>query len=217
MQFQGERSESNSEIHWCNCIWKSLLMMLWHQLTCRRAGFMGIFVALHTLTFSLTIAFDKSVEGWVSAALWDAYKAISHICFAAFHQCGLCSESAVSAYLKLVLPCSYCYVTHTWVLSFSYHTYYTCQCIPLAPSYLCFPISPLCCIVLPASSPPYHLQWKSNGLIPTPAGSPLPTRNDVYQSDSIRTALSACTLLIPSVFAMRTQERQRCRSCAPRQ
>lgn len=112
--------------------------------------------------------------GWLSAALWDAYQAISHIRFAAFHQRGLCGESAPLAYLKLVLPCSYCDVSHTWVLSFSYHTYNTCQSIPLAPSYLCAPISPLCCLVLPASSPPYHLQWKSNGLIPAPAGSPHP-------------------------------------------
>lgn len=62
MQFQGERSESNSVIRWGNCICKSLLMMLWHQLTRRHACFMGIFVALRMITFSLTIAFDKSVE-----------------------------------------------------------------------------------------------------------------------------------------------------------
>lgn len=87
---------------------------------------------------------------------------LSHLLHASFY----CSSTAqpvqlfhsrslqCSTYLKVVLPCSYCSLLLILECSVFflplYHTHYTRQCSPLAPSYLCFPISPLCCVVLPA-------------------------------------------------------------------
>lgn len=66
------------------------------------------------------------------------------------------TESAVPNLSKLSFPVAivhcYSYLSAQFFFFFfpPYHTHYTRQCGPLAPSYLCFPISPLCCVVLPA-------------------------------------------------------------------
>lgn len=128
------------------------------------------------------------------------------------------TKSEMFTYLKVVLPCSYC--SQLLILEcscFSFHTHYTRQCSPLPPSYLFFPISPLCCVVLPASpSLPYHLQWKSSGLIPAPVGFLPSIMMYICGIASEQSLLSAYTLLIPSVFGVRTQERQRFRMLCSR-
>ena len=107
--------------------------------------------------------------------------------------------------------------SYSSALVFPFHTHYTRQCGPLPPSYLCFPISPLCCVVLPASpSLPYHLQWKSSGLIPAPVGFPPSIMMYIWGIASEQSLLSAHTLLIPSVFGVRTQERERFRMLCSR-
>lgn len=148
-------------------------MTLWHQLTCRHACFTGSFVALHMLTFSLTIAFDKSVEAGfqlhcgthTKQSLTSALLHFISVARAASLQSSPISNlSFPVAIVKLpILECSD-FLPH--ILHLPVHLF------PSAPCYLCAPISPLCCIVLPASSSPYHLQWKSNRLILAPAGFP---------------------------------------------
>lgn len=120
----------------------------------------------------------------------------------------LCCKSAVLAYLKLVLPCSYC--SQILILERSV----------FLPHTLHLPVHPFGCLLslrthLPimfyssaslfsSLSPAAKIQRANPGTCGIPPHHHLlPTRNDVYQSDSIGAALSACTLLIPSVFAAR--------------
>lgn len=83
------------------------------------------------------------------------------------------AETATGTYHKVVLPCSYCLQ-----LLIPEHPVFPTACITpgsavLWSSLICASFSPLCCVVLPASpSFPYHLQWKSSGLIPVPVGFP---------------------------------------------
>lgn len=107
---------------WRNCMWKSLLVMLWHQLTCRHACFMGIFVALHMLTFSLTIAFDKSVEAGFQLRCGTHTKQsltsallhfISVVCAASLQRSPISNLSFPVAIVKLaILECSVFPTTH---------------------------------------------------------------------------------------------------------
>ena len=122
----------------------------------------------------------------LSAGLWKAYQNyLSHLLHTSFllhlniqsEQWSRCiiSHRVGGVYLFQSCPSLWLLftVTHTRALCFSYRTYNTRQCAPFASCYLCFPISPLCCVVLPASPTlPYHLQWKSSRLIPAPVGFP---------------------------------------------
>lgn len=135
---------------------------------------MGIFGALHMLTFSLTIAFDKCVEAGFLLRCGPHTKRVltsallhflSGVCAASLQRSPISNLSFPVAIVKSpILECPVFPTAHFPPASASLWL----------PPISALPISPLCCIVLPASFPPYHLQWKSNGLIPAPAGSPPP-------------------------------------------
>lgn len=162
------------------------------------------------LTFSLSIAFDKSagtgfqLHGGMHTKQ-SLTSALLHFIAVACAACLQCSTISNLSFPVAIVH-SYSYLSAQFSLPHTLH-------LPVHPFGSLLSLRSHLPIMLYSSaslfsplSPAVKIQRANPGTcgIPTPSPpppSPHPSRNDVYQSDSIRAALSACTLLIPSVFA----------------
>lgn len=157
------------------------------------------------LTFSLTIAFDKSagtgfqLHGGTHTKQ-SLTSALLHFIAVACAACLQCSPISNLSFPVAIVH-SYSYLSAQFSLPHTLHLpVHPFGCLLSLRSHLPIMLYSSASLFSPLS-PAVKIQRANPDACGIPTPPPQPVRNDVYLTDSIRAALSACTLLIPSVFA----------------